>query len=51
MSDGSGMTVLCSYISTFQIFYKDVKFVKRGIVDSVLGYVIMHILTKLYLAG
>ena len=40
MSDGCGMTVLCSSVSAFRIFGKDVKLAKLGIVENVLGYFI-----------
>ena len=45
------MTVLCSSVSMFRIFHKDVKFVKRGIVDHVLGCFKLYILINVYLAG
>ena len=51
MSDGSGMTVGCSSVSTFRIFHKDVKFVKRGIVYNVLGYFMLYMLIKVYLVS
>ena len=45
-SDGSVMTVVCSSVSDFRGFHKDVKFVKRAIVDNVLLNFILCVLTK-----
>ena len=51
MSDGSEVTVLCSSVSKFCIFYKDVICVKRGMVDNALVEFILYVLMKLYSVG
>ena len=44
-SGGSVMTVVCSSISEFRTFHKDVKFVQRALVDNVLVHFILCALT------
>ena len=51
MSDGSRTTVWCSSVNAFRIFGEDVKLAKLGIVEDVLGYIILCILIKVYLVG
>ena len=45
-SDGSVMTVVCSSVSDFRTFPKDVKFVKRAFVDNAQVHFILCVLTK-----
>ena len=45
-SDGSVMTVVCSSVSDFHGFPKDVKIVKRAFVDNVLVHFSLCVLTK-----
>ena len=45
------MTVLCSSVSNFRIFDDNVICGGRGMADNVLGYFMLYILTKVYLAG
>ena len=41
------MTVVCSSVSDFRSFHKDVKFPKRADVDNVLVHFILSVLMKL----
>ena len=51
MSDGSGMTVLCSYISDFRFSDENAICVGREIADNVLGYFMLYVLTNVYSVG
>lgn len=50
-SGGNGMTVLRSSLSDFPISNENVIWVGRGIVDNVLSYVMLEVLTKFYSVG
>ena len=45
-SDGSVMTVVCSFVSDFRSFHKHVKFLKRAFVLNVLVHFILCVPTK-----
>ena len=45
-SDGSVMTVVCSFVSDFCSFHKDVKFVERAFVDNALVHFILCVLSQ-----
>ena len=51
LSDGSGITVLCSSVTKFHIDHNDVEFVKRAFAADVLVHFILYVLMKLSSVG